>query len=149
MKWLASCLLVFTLQGQASTAQELVKILKNYRNFSAEFKQTLTDQEGTPTSAVFGEFAVDGPDTFYWRTNAPFSQLIVADGEVLWVYDEDLSQVQVRPLDDTLKASPAYVLGASAIELSQNFKVESQKAEMSTLYTLTPYSEDDAMQQMI
>jgi outer membrane lipoprotein carrier protein len=37
------------------------------------------------------------PDLFRWDYTAPFPQQLVADGERLWHFDEDLEQVTVRP----------------------------------------------------
>jgi outer membrane lipoprotein-sorting protein len=40
----------------------------------------------------------------------PARTLIVADGTRLWIHDEDLNQVTVRPADRALSATPAALL---------------------------------------
>lgn len=149
MKWLFAIIVVVSLNAQSSTTENLMKLLEGYQKFSAEFEQISIDQDGIKKSQLVGELAIAGTDIFYWRTEAPFAQIIVADGEVLWVYDEDLFQVQVRPLDTTLDASPASIFGGNALELSQKFDVKSNETETGTLYALTPYAEDDVVQQIV
>jgi outer membrane lipoprotein carrier protein len=64
-----------------------------------------------------GTFAFQRPGKFRWAYEKPFEQLIVGDGEKLWVYDRDLNQVIVRKLDIALGSTPAALLaGDSALE---------------------------------
>ena len=44
-----------------------------------------------------GEVALSAPRLFRWEYTQPYPQLIVADGERVWVFDPDLDQVTVRP----------------------------------------------------
>ena len=75
-----------------------------------------------------GELAIESETTFIGKLIPRFSQVIVADGEVLWVFDEDLYQVQVRPLDDTLAASPAAILGGDLDVLGSRFQVTEDRS---------------------
>ncbi len=64
-----------------------------------------------------GTFSFQRPGKFRWAYETPFEQLIVGDGEKLWVYDRDLNQVIVRKLDRALGSTPAALLaGDSALE---------------------------------
>jgi hypothetical protein len=54
-----------------------------------------------------GTFAFQRPGKFRWEYLKPYEQLIVGDGEKLWVFDKDLSQVMVKKLDGALGSSPA------------------------------------------
>jgi len=57
------------------------------------------------------------PGRFRWTYEKPYRQLIVADGQRVWIYDEDLNQVTVRKVDQALGATPAALLsGAQDIE---------------------------------
>ena len=47
-----------------------------------------------------------GPGKFRWLYQTPYEQLIVGDGDKLWVYDRDLNQVIVRKLDAALGSTP-------------------------------------------
>ncbi len=72
-------------------------------------------QQGTREST--GTFSFQRPGKFRWVYETPYEQLIVGDGEKLWVYDRDLNQVIVRKLDRRLGSTPAALLaGDSALE---------------------------------
>ena len=75
-------------------------------------------QEGTREST--GTFAFQRPGKFRWLYQTPFEQLIVGDGEKLWVYDRDLNQVIVRKLDMALGSTPAALLAGDS-DLEKNF----------------------------
>jgi outer membrane lipoprotein carrier protein len=44
----------------------------------------------------------------------PVDQVIVGDGERVWIYDRDLNQVTVRKLQNALGSTPAALLAGSA-----------------------------------
>ncbi|HET7098324.1 MAG TPA: outer membrane lipoprotein chaperone LolA [Casimicrobiaceae bacterium] len=67
-----------------------------------------------------GTFAFQRPGKFRWAYEKPFEQLIVGDGEKLWVYDKDLNQVIVRKLDVALGSTPAALLAGDST-LEKNF----------------------------
>ena len=50
------------------------------------------------------------PDRFRWDSASPSDQLVLADGESLWIYDRDLEQVTVRPLNTALEGLPPGLL---------------------------------------
>ena len=57
------------------------------------------------------------PGRFRWTYAKPYPQLIVGDGERVWIHDPDLNQVTVRRLARALGSTPAALLaGASDIE---------------------------------
>ncbi|HET7032721.1 MAG TPA: outer membrane lipoprotein chaperone LolA [Casimicrobiaceae bacterium] len=83
-----------------------------------EFRQVVIgkSQQGQQRESS-GTFAFQRPGKFRWFYEKPFEQLIVGDGEKLWVYDRDLNQVIVRKLDVALGSTPAALLaGDSALE---------------------------------
>ena len=123
--------LLLSLSATASPIESLARLLEPYRTFSAEFQQSTLDSKGMSITEMTGTLAIASESIFYWETNPPFSQVIVADGEVLWVFDKDLYQVQVRPLDDTLTASPAVILSGDLDVLGSRFQIDSD---------LTPHS---------
>lgn len=144
--WLSICLasLVFAVHAQASaTATTLERALAPYQAFSSRFEQTVRDSRGEIISALSGELAVQGETQFRWQSLPPFSQLIVADGEVLWTYDEDLMQVQVRPLQEALQASPAAVLGGSAATLDLRFEMTRVESDDLERFVLVPRAKDE------
>jgi outer membrane lipoprotein carrier protein len=132
----------------ASPVDRVVDLLGPYQQFSAEFTQSTLDAEGQPVSEIEGRLAIQTADVFFWQTEAPFAQQIVADGEVVWIYDEDLFQVQVRPLSDALGASPAAVLGGDPMLLNDTFRIQEDALGELSVFRLIPRAADEVTRQI-
>jgi outer membrane lipoprotein carrier protein len=97
----------------ADTARGLATVeafLDGVRSLTADFKQELygTDQRLLETET--GTLSLERPNRFRWSYVSPTELLVVADGTKLWMYDVELSQVTVAPLDETVGSSPAMLL---------------------------------------
>ena len=66
-------------------------------SLSAEFSQITIDGSDEVVEESSGRMYFQKPDLIRWDYLEPFPQVIVADGEQLWHYDESLEQVTVRP----------------------------------------------------
>lgn len=81
------------------------------------FRQVVVGKGDRGTKTSTGTFSFQRPGKFRWAYETPYEQLIVGDGDKLWVYDRDLNQVIVRKLDRALGSTPAALLsGDSALE---------------------------------
>ena len=81
------------------------------------FRQAVAGKGQQEVRESTGTFSFQRPGKFRWTYETPYEQLIVGDGERLWVYDRDLNQVIVRKLDRALGSTPAALLaGDSALE---------------------------------
>ena len=107
----------------AAAAQRLAAFLEDTRALRARFVQEIVAEDGTPTERTSGTLAVLRPGRFRWDYREPYRQLIVADGERLWIYDEDLAQVTVRPQARALGRTPLQILGAPAGRALEGFAV--------------------------
>ena len=96
--------------GAQSGTDHLNEFLDKVQTLRADFTQTVTDARGVELQQVEGTLAVKRPGRFRWNYTAPSKQVIVADGERIWMYDEELAQVSVRALDRTLASTPAMLL---------------------------------------
>jgi outer membrane lipoprotein carrier protein len=108
-----------TLGGGASASglDELHAFLEGTKTAQGNFAQVVTNRDGRTTQTSSGTFAFERPGKFRWTYAKPFDQLIVGDGEKVYVYDRDLNQVIVRKLDAALGATPAALLaGDNALE---------------------------------
>jgi outer membrane lipoprotein carrier protein len=108
-----------TLGGGASASglDELHAFLEGTKTAQGNFTQVVTNRDGRTTQTSSGTFAFERPGKFRWTYAKPFDQLIVGDGEKVYVYDRDLNQVIVRKLDAALGATPAALLaGDNALE---------------------------------
>src|SRR6056300_941891 len=63
----------------ASPIESLSRLLEPYRTFSADFTQRTLDQDNTPISQMTGQLAIASASVFYWKTDPPFAQSVIAD----------------------------------------------------------------------
>ena len=103
--------------AQGSSLERFQTYVRTTQAARADFDQKVYDRTGKLTQESKGNFAFLRPGRFRWSYAKPNPQLIVGDGERVWIYDEDLKQVTVRRLAKALGSTPAALLaGASDIE---------------------------------
>jgi outer membrane lipoprotein carrier protein len=126
----------------ADAEQRLNAALKNMDNLSAEFKQTLLDEDKNIVQQSRGTLALQRPGKFAWIYTEPYEQHIVADGSELWIYDVDLDQVTVKPMDASISNAPIMILMKQS-DVTQEFKV-SEVGQRKFLYwvELEPQASD-------
>ncbi len=109
--------------GAQPPATELETFLADFSTLQAEFEQTLFDERGLPIETSSGHLAIQRPGKFRWEYRQPYRQTIIADGEKIWIYDEDLAQATVKPYRETLDNTPAVLL-TSHHKLADLYQVE-------------------------
>jgi len=111
--------LVFTLffqNANASSLERFQSFLRTTQSARADFEQKVFDKSGKLVQESRGDFAFLRPGRFRWTYVKP-PQVIVGDGERVWIHDVDLNQVTVRRVSRVLGATPAALLaGASDID---------------------------------
>jgi outer membrane lipoprotein carrier protein len=108
-----------------SARTRLDTFAKDLRSVSAHFEQQAFDPKGGAGKTSRGELALKAPRQFRWDTVAPYKQLIVADGEKVWIYDADLEQVSVRAQGTEEAHSPLTVL-TDLSQLDRDFATSEQ-----------------------
>ncbi|HEX5863546.1 MAG TPA: outer membrane lipoprotein chaperone LolA [Casimicrobiaceae bacterium] len=94
----------------AATLERLRAFVRDTQTARASFTQTVTDKSGRMVQQASGEFAIARPGKFRWSVEKPYKQLLVGDGERVWIYDADLNQVVKRRNDKALGTTPAALL---------------------------------------
>jgi outer membrane lipoprotein carrier protein len=97
----------------AGPIEKLHAFIEQTRSARASFTQTVTDSAGQLAQKASGTVQFERPGKFRWAYAKPYEQLIVGDGQKLWIYDKDLNQVTERKLDKALGSSPAALLAGS------------------------------------
>lgn len=114
MKYLVLVLSVIYSLGSPVFAQSAEKrlddALGSLDNLTADFKQTVLDDDKKIVQQSSGKVAIQRPGKFSWIYTAPYEQQIIADGKELWVYDVDLDQVTVKPMSTGLASAPIMIL---------------------------------------
>jgi len=90
--------------------QRLEAFTAQLESLRAQFVQSLFDAQGKTVQESRGTVLLQRPGRFRWEYRLPYEQLIVADGEKLWVYDSELQQVTVKELDNALGNAPIMLL---------------------------------------
>jgi outer membrane lipoprotein carrier protein len=120
--WLSALLLTSTVHAADGKAR-LDAFFKGLKTMRAEFVQTLVDAEQRVKEESEGVMLLSRPGRFRLDYSKPYSQLYVADGTRIWMYDKDLEQVTVRPQEEALGSTPAMLLSGSE-PLERNFTLQ-------------------------
>ena len=136
----AFCLLLAaSAPGTANTdAERLAQYLEGLQSFSAAFEQTLMDESGQELERSSGVVHISRPGRFRWAYQEPFPQLIVSDGRTLWIHDQDLEQVTIRDVADSIEDSPAALLGGDVDIPAHYVVIELGETEGVQWLELTP-----------
>ena len=100
--------------ASAASMERFQAFIRGTQSARADFEQKVYDRNKKLVQESRGSFSFVRPGKFRWAFSKPYSQLIVGDGEKVWVYDEDLNQVTVRKLSHALGATPAALISGSA-----------------------------------
>ena len=113
----------FAADKKTSTGEVyLEKFLSKTQTLEANFQQTLRTHKGEILQQTEGKFYLNRPGKFRWDYKTPYEQIIVSDGERIWIYDVDLEQVTVQKQSAGLPSSPMALLQDSS-KLYQSFTV--------------------------
>lgn len=89
---------------------------------TANFNQTVKAKKKEVSSSS-GTMALQRPGRFRWKTIEPMEQLIVADGQKMWIYDKELEQVTVKKQEKGLGGTAALFLSGYDNEVTKDFDV--------------------------
>ena len=106
--------LIFSVTADASAIDRFKAFAKGTQSARGEFEQKVHDRSGNVTQASKGSFVFQRPGLFRWVYAKPVDQVIVGDGQRVWIHDRDLNQVTVRKLSNALGSTPAALLAGSA-----------------------------------
>ncbi|PIT41752.1 outer membrane lipoprotein chaperone LolA [Snodgrassella alvi] len=104
----------------AGGLETLQKFNADTDGISGQFSQSVKSKKRTQTTA--GIFAIQRPGLFRWEYTQPYKQIIVGDGNTVWLYDQDLAQVTKRAQNQTIGDSPAAIL-SNKTALNANYSL--------------------------
>lgn len=78
------------LQVLGGAIEELQNFVNQSVSGQATFVQRVFDSTGALVQESSGELRFSRPGKFKWHYFEPYEQLLVGDGDFLWVYDLDL-----------------------------------------------------------
>ena len=106
---------------QAARAQ-LEQFARGLDTFAAQFEQRVVGTDGAVEDESEGSVWLSQPHFIRWEYGGEFPELVVADGEQIWIYDEMLEQVTVKPQSEFAGDSPLSVI-SNIDRLDEQFEV--------------------------
>lgn len=124
---LGALLLAALPAAHADAVAALRSFVQDVKSGRAGYTQTVTSPDGAKKKTTSGNFEFLRPNRFRFDYAKPFEQQIVADGQKVWLYDVDLAQVTVRPMDQALGSTPAAILAGGSMERDFTLKAEAEQ----------------------
>jgi outer membrane lipoprotein carrier protein len=136
--------------ANADAVDRLRVFLETTKLLRADFSQTVMPKSGRKPQFSSGSMAIARPHKFRWQIEKPYPQLIVGDGEKVWLHDPELNQVTVKKQGAALAGSPAALLageGVAALEKSFALKDAGEKDGLEWLEAV-PKSTDSGFEKV-
>ncbi|MDA9913989.1 outer membrane lipoprotein chaperone LolA [Methylophilaceae bacterium] len=105
----------------ASPADELSTLLNRTSAFSGQFSQLVFDNKSQLIEEASGDVVFKKPHFFKWIYQEPHQNQIIGDGEIVYIYDPDLSQVIMSRFSQSKSNNPANIFFLNNLE--ESFKV--------------------------
>jgi len=131
-------LALFGLRGAATTANDdararaLARLQERYettRTLTADFRQTVESPTLASPLESHGTVAFEKPNKMRWDYAKPDAQLIVGDGETLWIYQPEERQVIKAPLKDAFQAATPVTFLAGLGRVDRDFEATLERDE--------------------
>lgn len=138
----------FSCVAFSQTSEELLQSKLNaMRTMTANFNQIVKAKK-REVSRSSGTMALQRPGRFRWQTRDPMEQLIVADGQKMWVYDVDLEQVTVKKQEKGLGGTAALFLSGYNNTITKDFEVSEKTAGKVITFDLKAKSSKENFQRI-
>ena len=110
------CLMAASVAARADAVETLRDFIRDVKTGRAQFTQVVTSPDGVKKKSSSGTFEFARPNRFRFAYAKPFEQLIVGDGQKVWIFDADLNQASSRKFSSALGATPAALLAGGALD---------------------------------
>jgi len=97
-------------QGAGPARTELEKFSADLQNLQVEFTQMVRSQDGRIQDQTRGNAWLQSPNKLRWIYSGDYPEVIVADGNNVWIYDEALEQVTIKPQSSSIADTPLLIL---------------------------------------
>lgn len=129
-----------SIAADADARQRLNTFFTSVSSIKGNFSQQVFSKKGKVIQNSTGDISMLRPGKFRWVYKTPDAQTIVSNGKNIWVYDEDLEQVTIKPMSQALSSAPIAILTRKQKPDAQ-FKVENLANKSAGLdwFKLTPH----------
>ncbi len=101
---------VFSAQPQNTT---LNNFFQRTQSLQADFDQTVVNGRGKVLEQSHGNLIISRPEKFILDYQTPVEQKYISNGKTIWIYDVELEQVNIKPLDEQMGDSPSLLLSSN------------------------------------
>lgn len=133
--------------AQADAVDALREFVRSTQSGQSAFTQTVTAVDGVRKKVSSGDFEFARPGRFRFAYTKPFEQLIVSDGQKVWIYDADLNQASSRAIGSALGSTPAALLTGKSLDADFTL-ANGADAEGLSWAVATPKAKDGPFQSM-
>jgi outer membrane lipoprotein carrier protein len=136
-------------QAETLEQQALDAVQKNYEKvltYEAEFIQKSYIKMMDKTQDIKGTVSIKKPGKMKWSYGAPDTQVLISNGNTLWLYVPDEEQATKVPIESIYSSNTPALFLAGKGKLTQSFNVESVNLDKDPLsITLTPKADDQSL----
>ncbi|MBK1694216.1 outer membrane lipoprotein carrier protein LolA [Chromatium weissei] len=116
--------------------------LANLNTLTAKFEQYTFNADHSQMLEAHGTLYLQRPGRFRWEYDSPTQQVIVADGQRVYLHDVDLQQVSHQNQEDALRGTPALLL-ANREPIATHFTIKTiESTDGRDWVELTPKDQD-------
>ena len=123
---------------------QLEQFSNGLQSLHASFDQIVMGSDGAVQDESSGRLWLQRPLLFRWEYGGDFPELLVADGDHVWIYDETLEQVTVKDQSHLSADSPLALL-TDLSHLDEQFEVrevgDNEGMQLLELQSRNPESE--------
>lgn len=125
----ASLFISVATSAETPAAEKLLRQLKSIKTLQSDFIQENFDAKNNLLQKQTGSFKVTEGGAFIWSIAAPYEQKIISDGHVLKIFDPDLEQLTVKPLDKKAQAIPLLLFSGEGEAITQQYEITNPENE--------------------
>ena len=124
----------------AQPSSDLSILLNKNESFQGSFNQLVFDNQGQIIEEANGKVIFKKPHFFKWIYKKPHQNQIISDGEIIYIYDPDLSQVIMSQFSQSNSNNPSLIFFQKNIE--KFFKVTTKSINGELWYRCQSLSDD-------
>ncbi|WP_242596873.1 outer membrane lipoprotein chaperone LolA [Rhodocyclus gracilis] len=152
-KWLfalslAGSLSLASAAAQAAAIEKLQRFLESTQTMRADFSQQLVSRDARTRQQSSGVMMLSRPGKFRWQIDRPYQQLLVGDGERVWIHDPELRQVTVKRVGDAMGSTPAALLAGDRALEKRFILTEAGEADGLDWLEATPRAADSGFERV-
>lgn len=120
------------LHAKLTTDSQILKDkLAKFSQISADFAQVVSSAEGKVLNKCAGNLSISRPGKFRWQVITPEEELIVSNGQTMWIYSAFIEQVTLMNLHDAIQGTPFVLLSGANEKQWQDYSVKQENNQFT------------------